>query len=116
LLVCIKPEYVACCGGENSYGHPASDTLLRLAQYDEDYGKTTYDTLKSTLHNGNIVYYVNNYGEEVDVLTIENIGDFVFVDWYVIVIVSCVALTGLYVLYIFTGKFKIEIKIKNMKR
>jgi len=116
LLVCIKPEYVACCVGENSYGHPASDTLLRLAQYDEDYGKTTYDTLKSTLHNGNIVYYVNNYGEEVDVLTIENIGDFVFVDWYVIVIVSCVALTGLYVLYIFTGKFKIEIKIKNMKR
>ena len=68
------------------------------------------------MHDGNIVYYVNSDSDDMKVLTINNIGDYAFVDWYIIVIVVCFVLVGVYVLYVFTGKFKINIKIKNMKR
>ena len=40
-----------------------------VANFDQKYNDTIYDTFKSTLKDGNLIYYVNN-GEEMNVITI----------------------------------------------
>ena len=85
----ITPEYVVCSVGDNNYGHPASDVLLRMANYDEKFRKTTYDNFKSTINNGNIIYYANSY-KLLEVTTIGRLGDYLFLDWYIVVIVLCI--------------------------
>ena len=111
----IQPEYVVCCVGENSYGHPSSEALLNLTNYDDAYNKTTFDTFKTTLKNGNIIYYVNT--NEFECTTIENLGDYLFVDWYIIVIAVDASLVLYILLYIIPKKpIKLNKHLKNMKK
>ncbi len=114
LIDTLSPHYVACSVGDNSYGHPTSDVLLRLAEFDEENNETTYDTLKTTLKDGNLVYYVN-LNSEMNVLTLD-LGEYIFLDWYVVVIVGEVVLIGYYALMVVPKKpIKINKNLKNMK-
>lgn len=111
----LNPEYVVCSVGENSYGHPASEVLLRLANYDEEYDKTTFDTFKATNKDGNIIYFVND--TTIEILTINSLGDYLFLDWYIVVIVTNL-LVLVVVLFIVIPKKPIKINrhLKNMKK
>ena len=97
LLETITPEYVVCSVGENTYGHPASDVLLRLANYDLKYNKTTYDTFKTTLKDGNIIYYANS-DSAMECISIGSLGSYLFLDWYVVVVIGCLSIVSVEVI------------------
>ena len=116
LIEILKPNYVACSVGENSYGHPASEVLLRLAKFDEKYNKNTYDNFKTTLKHGNLIYYVNNDGV-MSVTEILSLGKYLFVDWYLVVIIVDGVVLIYYLLKIVPKKpIKFNKHIKNMKQ
>ena len=75
----VKPE-VVIISNSDVYNHPASSTIETLAKYDSMYG-TNLSNYYDTLHKGNII--VTNDG----INTIKNINDYIFVDYYLIVIV-----------------------------
>lgn len=114
LIDTLSPHYVVCSVGDNSYGHPTSDVLLRLAKFDEENNETTYDTFKTTLKDGNLIYYVN-LDSEMNVLALR-LGEYIFLDWYVVVIVGEIILIGYFALIILPKKpIKINKNLKNMK-
>lgn len=109
-LAQIKPEYVVAQVGKNSYGHPSSDVLSRLANYDETYGKYTYAGFLNNLDDGNIVYHVEN-GEDFNVVLIGKMSGFAFVDWYIVVII----VAGVATAFVFIPKTKKYTKRKKSK-
>lgn len=110
----LSPKYVVCSVGENSYGHPASDVLLRLAEFDKVSGENTYSTFKSTLNNGNVIYYVNS--NEMSVVEINSLGDYIFLDWYIIVIIGEIVIIACCLLIVIPKKrIRINPHMKNMK-
>lgn len=114
LINAISPEYVVCSVGDNSYGHPTSEVLLRLAEYDKANHKQTALTFKSTLQYGNIVYYVND--TDFEVITISSVGDYIYLEWWVVVVVldtACVV--WLMIVIIPKKKLHINRHMKNMK-
>jgi len=114
LINTIRPEYVVCSVGENSYGHPTSEVLLRLAEYDKTSNKQTALTFKSTLQYGNIIYYVND--NKFEVVTVESVGDYIYLDWWIVVIViDVVCVVWLLIIVIPKKKLYINRHMKNMK-
>lgn len=116
LIEVLSPKYVACSVGENTYGHPTSEVLLRLAKFDEKYNETTYDSFKSTLNNGNLIYYTN-VDSEMEVIEINNLGDYLFLDWFIVVIISESVIVVIYLTRVLPNKpLKFNKHLKNMKR
>ncbi len=104
-LNAITPEYAVVSVGENSYGHPSEATLITLASYDELADKNTYNNLLTTQNDGNIVFHFNQIGD-ISYLTIDNVNDYIFVPYYVIVVlVSAVLITNIYFV-VFRKTFK----------
>lgn len=91
-ITATSPEYVVVCCGENTYGHPANDTLKRLLDYDVDNDTQLFDTLSSTYTMGNIVFSLEN---DIKRTIIKNIDDYNFVSFYIYAIISFV-----YILYV----------------
>jgi len=111
----LSPKYVACSVGENSYGHPTSEVLLRLAEFDKNNNTKTYSTFKSTLKDGNIIYYANE-NKSMKVVNILSLGDYIFVEWYLIVIICDIVLIGSCLFVVIPKKrIKINKNMKNMK-
>ena len=77
-LETFMPEIAVISNG-TTYGHPSSETIETLATYDNLYAKNTADYF-STLDKGNII--VTNNG----INFIENVFDYIFVPYYLIVI------------------------------
>jgi len=116
LLNVLSPEFVACSVGDNDYGHPSSDVLLRLANFDAVNNTNIFSTFKSTLNNGNLIYYVNNNYSDMEVATIKKLDTFIFIDWYMIVIVVEVFVLTKYLIVVIPKKIiKINKHMKNMK-
>lgn len=109
-LVQIQPEYVVAQVGNNSYGHPSSDVLTRLANYDEAYGKHTYSEFLNNLDDGNIIYHVEA-GNDFAVLLVDRMTSFAFVDWYIVVII----IAGVATVFVFVPKTKKYTKKKKTK-
>ena len=111
LFSVLKPEFVVCSVGENGYGHPSSEVLIRIAEYSED----AYRNLKTTLNDGNIIYYVNDV--EMQVISITDLGGYLFVDWYLVVIgVEGLLLVNYLLIIIPKKKITINKHMKNMKQ
>lgn len=111
----ISPKYVACSVGDNSYGHPSSDVLLRLANFDMEYGENVYSNLKTTLNDGNLIYYVKD--NAMDILTIEKLDSYIFLDWYIVVItVEAVVIVKYLLIVIPKKRIYINKNLKNMKQ
>lgn len=83
-LETFMPEIAVISNG-TTYGHPSSETIETLATYDNLYAKNTADYF-STLDKGNII--VTNNG----INFIENVFDYIFVPYYLIVIAVVVVL------------------------
>ena len=112
----LSPTYVACSVGENSHGHPASEVLLRLANFDEKNGTTTYESFKSTLKDGNFIYYVN-HNKDINVVVAGNLGSYLFLDWYVIALIVEFCLLVIFALSVMPNNpIKINVHMKNMKQ
>lgn len=109
-LAQIQPEYVVAQVGKNSYGHPSSDVLTRLANYDEAYGKHTYSGFLNNLDDGNIIYHVEE-GNDFAVLLVDRMSSFAFVDWYIVVII----IAGVATVFVFVPKTKKYTKKKKTK-
>ena len=82
----LQPERVAISVGENSYGHPSTETFDTLNLYDTNYDKYTLESKNMTISDGNIIYYSTNDGYEV--ITINNIDNYLHVDYWVLVVIS----------------------------
>lgn len=104
----LQPEYVVAQVGSNSYGHPSDDVLARLADYDKEYNKTTYSGFLNNKDDANIVYYVKP-NSDFELLLIDRMTNFVFVDWYIVVIV----VSGVVAFVMFVPKTK---KYKKKKK
>lgn len=82
----IQPEYIVAQVGKNTYGHPSGDVLDRMEEYDSLYGKTTRSGFLNNLDNGNIIYHVVD-GDDFKVVLISSMSNFVFMDWYMVVLI-----------------------------
>lgn len=92
-LETITPEYAVVCVGENSYGHPHEDTLKTLIKYDQNYNKTTYSELLTTLDDGNIICYIND-NVDIEFTFVDDVNDYIFIKYEWIVLgISIVLIT-----------------------
>lgn len=85
LLEITSPQYVVVSSGENTYGHPAHETLKRLLDYDKSQNTTLFDNFSSTYTMGNVVFSLDN---DIKRDIIKNIDDYNFVSVYIYVIIS----------------------------
>lgn len=92
-LNATSPKYaIISVGEENTYGHPSRETLNNIATYNENSNNEDIK-IKQTQNLGNIICYVNDDGV-LNFTNILNADDYLFVDWWIIVlclilIVSC---------------------------
>ena len=94
-----SPKYVVATCGENTYGHPANETLQRLLDYDKSTDSKTFNNLSSTQLDGNIVYSLDsNINKDI----IKNVDDYNFVSYYNYAIIMVLYILYLIVLPYFT--------------
>lgn len=85
-----QPDYaVISVGEDNSYQHPSSAVLDNIELYNEEHTDTIKIAQTSIL--GNIVYYSNS-ANQLGMFSIDNIGDYLFLSWWVVVIVLIVVI------------------------
>lgn len=112
-LKVTSPDYVVATVGENSYGHPANDTLARLVAYDQKYDKSTFATLKSTLSDGNIVYTLD---QDITINEIDNIDNYNFTSYFVYSIIVETILVYFYLKpYFYVWKRNIRFYVQNRR-
>ena len=110
----ITPDYVCVSTGENSYGHPANDTLERLLKYDMVHNTNIFNNFLNTKQVGNIIYTLFEDGIKID--TIKNIDNYNFVDYYIysIILISFI-LWLLFIPYYIALRKDIRFYIQNKK-
>lgn len=84
-----SPQYIVASVGENTYGHPANETLQRILDYDKENNTQVYNNFLTTKNNGNIIYSLDTF---VNVDTIKNIDDYNFLSYFVFVDIASVFL------------------------
>ena len=85
-----QPDYAVISAGEdNSYQHPSSAVLDNIELYNEEH--TDKIKIAQTSILGNIVYYSNS-ANQLGMFSIDNIGDYLFLSWWVVVIVLIVVI------------------------
>lgn len=85
-----QPDYAVISAGEdNSYQHPSSAVLDNIELYNEEH--TDKIKIAQTSIMGNIVYYSNS-AHQLGMFSIDNIGDYLFLSWWVVVIVLIVVI------------------------
>jgi len=110
-LEVTSPEYVVTSVGENTYGHPANDVLIRLLEYDKINGTKLYDNFRATLYNGNIVYTLES---NIKIDEIDNIDNYNFIEYWVYSFILIVILVLFYLKpYFYVWKRNIRFYIQN---
>lgn len=105
-----SPKYaIISVGEENTYGHPSRETLNNIATYNENSNDEDIK-IKQTQNLGNIICYVNDDGV-LNFTNILNADDYLFVDWWIIVlclilIVSCLIFLPILLKSLKKGKTK----------
>lgn len=95
LLNVTSPSYVVASCGENTYGHPANETIKRLLDYDKKNNTNVFKNFVTTLNDGNIIYSLDS---DIKVDFIKNIDDYNFVGYYIYAIIIIVYLVYLILL------------------
>ena len=109
-LNATSPKYAIISVGEgNTYGHPSRETLNNIATYNENSNDEDIK-IKQTQNLGNIICYVNDDGV-LNFTNILNADDYLFVDWWIIVlclilIVSCLIFLPILLKSLKKGKTK----------
>lgn len=109
-LNATSPKYaIISVGEENTYGHPSRETLNNIATYNENSNNEDIK-IKQTQNLGNIICYVNDDGI-LNFTNILNADDYLFVDWWIIVlclilIVSCLIFLPILLKSLKKGKTK----------
>lgn len=109
-LNATSPKYaIISVGEENTYGHPSRETLNNIATYNENSNDEDIK-IKQTQNLGNIICYVNDDGV-LNFTNILNADDYLFVDWWIIVlclilIVSCLIFLPILLKSLKKGKTK----------
>lgn len=109
-LNATSPKYaIISVGEENTYGHPSRETLNNIATYNENSNNEDIK-IKQTQNLGNIICYVNDDGV-LNFTNILNADDYLFVDWWIIVlclilIVSCLIFLPILLKSLKKGKTK----------
>lgn len=112
-LEITSPKYVVTSVGENTYGHPANDVLVRLLDYDKIHGTNLYDNFRATLYDGNIVYTLES---NIKINEIDNIDNYNFVDYWVYSIAFLIILIYFYIKpYFYVWKRNIRFFVQNKK-
>lgn len=102
-LEVTSPDYAFICVGENNYGHPASDMLDRVLEYDFTHNTVLYNNIHRTDIEGNIICTLD---DEVIVENIDNIDKYSFSSYLLYTILASVTL----VIFMFMPYFKIWYK------
>ena len=87
-----SPKFACVCVGKNTYGHPSSEVMERILQYDKINSSNLYDNLYSTKVNGNVIFTLQN---QIAVNTIKNINDYSFGSYYVYSTLVVIILVGI---------------------
>lgn len=117
-LEATSPKYaIISVGADNSYDHPSRETIDTIQTYNNNNGYDEDIKIKQTQNLGNIICYVNESGK-VEFLEISDVDDYVFVDYYIIVIcliafVAIIVFTPSFFKWIKQNKIKKIEKIKN---
>jgi len=112
----LKPEFIVCSAGYNSSNHPSSEVLLRMYEYDKIYGTKIYDNFKSTSNDGNIIYYSND-NSTINLIMIKNVGDYIFINWYsIVLIIEIILIIFLFISIFVKNKISVNRHLKNMKQ
>lgn len=112
-LEITSPRYVVTSVGENTYGHPAYDVLVRLLEYDKIHNTKLYDNFKATLYDGNIVYTLES---NIIINEIDNIDNYGFVDYWVYSTAFLIIIVYFYIKpYFYVWKRNIRFYIQNRK-
>ena len=82
LLAETQPQNIVFSVGENNYGHPSSEVIERIANYQNDYGVKI--NLYETKDKGNLIFMINN---DLIFANIDNINRYFFIDWWIVVII-----------------------------
>ena len=105
-LNATSPKYaIISVGEENTYGHPSRETLNNIATYNENSNNEDIK-IKQTQNLGNIICYVNDDGI-LNFTNILNADDYLFVDWWIIVL--CLILIVLCLIFL-------PILLKSLKK
>lgn len=110
-LETIKAEYsVISVAKQNSYNHPSDVTISNLMA-------TGTDSIYKTSTEGNIICYVNQ-NKEVQFLFVVDAEDYLYVDWYIVVIIIiAVTIIFLFVLNIDKNKWRgVNKKLNKISR
>ncbi len=98
-------------GKDNSYLHPSEETINKIVNYAETnnlkYNNLVYETAKQ----GNIIFSVKN--NAYDVTTINNVNNYVFVNYWVVVVIV-IALLIVFVILPYLIKFLFSKKSNNV--
>ncbi len=89
----VKPEYAVISYGQNGYGLPSNSTVDRLISNLQNNGGGS-EELYSTLENGNIIFHIG-VSQELQILLINRISDYLFIEWFVVVIIVSVIFVGM---------------------
>jgi len=74
------PKKIVVSVGENTYGHPANDTIERILEYDEENNTNLYANFYSTKEVGNVIITLN---KNMLVQNINNIDTYLFLSYFV---------------------------------
>mgnify|MGYP003296440615 FL=1 len=73
-------------GKDNSYLHPSSETLTRINNYSQNNNVDLINNIYETAKQGNIIFNIDQ--NDYSITTIKNINDYIFVDYYVVVLIT----------------------------
>ena len=91
-----SPDYAIISYGENTSGHPHSEVIDRI----KNYNMNLYNNTFSTYEDNNIICHISN--NEINFTFVDNINSYVFVDYYFIAI----GIMGICLIVVFFPRYK----------
>ena len=84
-LESTSPNIAVASVGDNTYGHPANETINRILDYDKGHSTNLYNNFYNTKEDGNVIITLS---DSLKVDLISNIDDYSFTNFYVYTIIA----------------------------
>lgn len=110
-LLATSPKYaIISVGSNNSYNHPSKDTINNIINYNQHNGEENDIEIMQTQHLGNIICYVESEND-AKFVNVKNVDDYLFIDWYVIIlslilITAIIEFTPIFIMWLKKGNIK----------
>ena len=85
-LETVKPEYIIISAGDE-YNHPSPEVIDRIYSYSQANNPSLTNNILVTKEVGNVIYYINNE-QPVAVTTILDAYDYLYLDYFYIVLLA----------------------------